>query len=125
MRRDTVACSQRNGRALSSPHARSDLGAGHTVIVPAITFLATASAPHLAGAEIVFADVDPETGLMRAEDLEAALARAPQKRADAVFPVHYAGQSCDMAADRRDRPRQDDEDRRRRGARPRHRLANR
>ncbi len=49
------------------------------------------------GAEIVFADVDPETGLMRAQDLEAALARAPQKRADAVFPVHYAGQSCDMA----------------------------
>ena len=67
------------------------------MIVPAITFLATASAPHLAGAEIVFADVDPESGLMRAEDLEAALARAPQKRADAVFPVHYAGQSCDMA----------------------------
>ena len=73
------------------------LGAGHTVIVPAITFVATASAPHLAGAEIVFADVDPETGLMRACDLEAALARAPHGRADAVFPVHYAGQSCDMA----------------------------
>jgi dTDP-4-amino-4,6-dideoxygalactose transaminase len=34
---------------------------------------------------------------MRACDLEAALARAPHGRADAVFPVHYAGQSCDMA----------------------------
>src|SRR5262249_15901631 len=36
--------------------------------------------------------------LMRACDLEEALARAPNKRADAVFPVHYAGQSCDMPA---------------------------
>jgi UDP-4-amino-4,6-dideoxy-N-acetyl-beta-L-altrosamine transaminase len=94
--RDTVACS--SGTAALYIAARAlGLGAGHTVIVPAITFLATASAPHLAGAEIVFADVDPESGLMRAQDLEAALARAPQNRADAVFPVHYAGQSCDMA----------------------------
>lgn len=94
--RDTVACS--NGTAALYIAARAlGIGAGHTVIVPAITFLATASAPHLAGAEIVFADVDPESGLMRAQDLEAALARAPQTRADAVFPVHYAGQSCDMA----------------------------
>jgi UDP-4-amino-4,6-dideoxy-N-acetyl-beta-L-altrosamine transaminase len=74
------------------------LGLGHTVVVPAITFLATASAPHLAGAEIIFADVDPESGLMRPQDLVAALTRAPDKRADAIFPVHYAGQSCDMAA---------------------------
>jgi dTDP-4-amino-4,6-dideoxygalactose transaminase len=35
---------------------------------------------------------------MRAADLEAALARAPNGRADAVFPVHFAGQSCDMPA---------------------------
>ena len=94
--RETVACS--NGTAALYLAARAlGIGAGHTVIVPAITFVATASAPHLAGAEIVFADVDPESGLMRAQDLEAALARAPQKHADAVFPVHYAGQSCDMA----------------------------
>ena len=95
--RETVACS--NGTSALYLAARAlGIGAGHTVIVPAITFVATASAPHLAGAEIVFADVDPESGLMRAQDLEAALARAPHKRADAVFPVHYAGQSCDMGA---------------------------
>jgi UDP-4-amino-4,6-dideoxy-N-acetyl-beta-L-altrosamine transaminase len=93
--RDTVACS--SGTAALYLAARAlGIGAGHTVIVPAITFVATASAPHLAGAEIVFADVDPETGLMRATDLESALARAPHGHADAVFPVHYAGQSCDM-----------------------------
>jgi UDP-4-amino-4,6-dideoxy-N-acetyl-beta-L-altrosamine transaminase len=95
--RETIACS--NGTSALYLAARAlGIGKGHTVIVPTITFVATASAPHLAGAEIVFADVDPETGLMRASDLEAAIARAPHKHVDAVFPVHYAGQNCDMAA---------------------------
>jgi UDP-4-amino-4,6-dideoxy-N-acetyl-beta-L-altrosamine transaminase len=95
--RAAIACS--NGTAALYMAARAlGLGKGHTIIVPAITFLATASAPHLLGAEIVFCDVDPKTGLMRACDLESALARCPNGRADAVFAVHYAGQSCDMSA---------------------------
>ncbi len=84
-----VVCA--NGTAALHMAARAlNLGPGTKIIVPAITFLATASAPHLNGAEIVFADVDPETGLMRPEDLEAAFARAG--RADAVFNVHLNGQ---------------------------------
>lgn len=91
-----VACS--SGTAALYMAARAlGLGPRHTVIVPAITFAATASAPHLLGARIVFSDVDPSTGLMRAQDLEEALRRCPAGLADAVFPVHYAGQSCDMA----------------------------
>lgn len=94
---EAIACS--SGTAALYMAARAlGLGLGHTIIVPAITFTATASAPHLLGAEVVFADVDPETGLMRASDLEAALARTPLRRADAVFPVHYAGQSCNIEA---------------------------
>src|SRR5215472_5823964 len=93
--REAIACS--NGTSALYIAARAlGLEPGDRVIVPAITFLATASAPHLAGAEIVFSDVDPESGLMRACDLEAALERAPDARA--VFPVHYAGQCCDMEA---------------------------
>jgi UDP-4-amino-4,6-dideoxy-N-acetyl-beta-L-altrosamine transaminase len=92
-----VACG--NGTAALYMAARAaGIGPGSTVIVPSNTFVATASAPHLAGAEIVFADVDPANGLMRACDLEEALTRCPDGRADAVFPVHYAGQLCDMAA---------------------------
>lgn len=80
-----------NGTAALHMAARAlNLGPGTKIIVPAITFLATASAPHLNGAEIIFADVDPDTGLMRPEDLEAALARAGH--ADAVFNVHLNGQ---------------------------------
>ncbi len=89
-----------NGTAALHMAARAlDLGPGTKVIVPSITFLATASAPHMNGADIVFADVDPETGLMRAEDLEAALARCG--RADAVFNVHLNGQ-CGALEDIRD-----------------------
>jgi len=78
------------------------VGAGDVAIVPSMTFLATASAPFLAGAEIVFADVDPDTGLMRPEDLQAATDEArrlfPSLRLAAAFVVHLNGQCADMPA---------------------------
>ena len=84
-----VVCA--NGTAALHMAARAlNLGPGTKIIVPSVTFLATASAPRLNGAEIVFADVDPETGLMRPQDLSSAIARAG--RADAVFNVHLNGQ---------------------------------
>ena len=73
------------------------LGEGDAVIVPAITFLATANAARYVGAEAIFADVDPATGLMGPEHLEAALARSGSLRPRAVFPVHLAGQCVDTA----------------------------
>lgn len=90
-----VVCA--NGTAALYMAARAlSLGPGAKVIVPSITFLATASAPHLAGADIVFADVDPESGLMRPEDLGDALARAGH--ADALFNVHLNGQCGEVEA---------------------------
>jgi UDP-4-amino-4,6-dideoxy-N-acetyl-beta-L-altrosamine transaminase len=80
-----------NGTAALHMAARAlGLGAGTKIIVPSVTFLATASAPHLNGAEIVFADIDPNTGLMTPETLSNAIARAG--KADAVFNVHLNGQ---------------------------------
>src|SRR6185503_2174006 len=46
------------------------IGPGDEVIVPAFTFVATASAVEMVGARPVLVDVDPDTGLM---DQEAAL----------------------------------------------------
>jgi len=84
-----VVCA--NGTAALHMAARAlDLGHGTKIVVPAITFLATASAPHMNGAEIVFADIDPATGLMTPETFRQALARAG--KADAVFNVHLNGQ---------------------------------
>jgi UDP-4-amino-4,6-dideoxy-N-acetyl-beta-L-altrosamine transaminase len=75
------------------------LGPGDAAIVPAITFAATANAARLAGAEVVFADVDGETGLMEGVHLERALAEAKHRglAPKMVLPVHLAGQSVDMA----------------------------
>lgn len=91
-----VACSNGTTALRLVSHALG-LGAGDAAIVPAITFLATANAPASLGARIVFADVDPTTGLMTAETFEEALAHAagPVK---AAFPVHLAGRPAPMEA---------------------------
>lgn len=76
------------------------LGPEHTVIVPTMTFAATANAPRLAGAEIEFADCDPNSGLMGLAQFEDALTRLRRsgRRASAVFPVDLAGQCSDLEA---------------------------
>lgn len=69
------------------------LGPGDAAVVPSLTFLATANAVRYTGAEVIFADVDPDTGLMTAETLREALGRVPRGLSvKAVFPVHLGGQ---------------------------------
>ncbi len=95
--RHAVACT--NGTAALHLAALAlGLGPGDAVVVPAITFLATANAVRFVGAEVVFADVDPATGLLGPDHLAEALDRAGLDRPRAVIPVHLAGQPCDMAA---------------------------
>ena len=74
------------------------IGPGDAVVVPSITFVATANVVCQVGAEVVFADVDPDTGLMGPKELEEALGRAGQRNVRAVFPVHLNGQPCNMPA---------------------------
>lgn len=90
-----VACSSGTS-ALHMALAGLGIGEGDVCIVPAITFLSTATAARLCNAEVVFADVDPVSGLMTADTLREALARAGG-RARGVLPVHLAGRSCAMA----------------------------
>ena len=73
------------------------IGPGDEVIVPAMTFIATANVVELLGATPVLVDVDPATLLMRAEDMTTAI--SPRTRA--VIPVHLYGQMCDIPAMRR------------------------
>ncbi|WP_417470017.1 UDP-4-amino-4,6-dideoxy-N-acetyl-beta-L-altrosamine transaminase [Maricaulis sp.] len=92
-----IACS--NGTtALHLALAGLDVGPGDVCIVPAITFMATANAAIYCGAEVVFADVDADTGLMTPATLRQAMSRAPDGRLRAVLPVHLAGQCEDLAA---------------------------
>ena len=69
---------------------------GEAVIVPSITFLATANCARYVGAEVVFADVDPESGLMTPQTLAEALPRLGGRRLRAVLPVHLRGDACDL-----------------------------
>jgi UDP-4-amino-4,6-dideoxy-N-acetyl-beta-L-altrosamine transaminase len=93
-----VACS--NGTAgLHMAAYAAGLGPGTSAVVPSLTFLATANCARYQGAEVVFADVDPDSGLLTPETLESALARARSTGAPpprAVLPVHLNGQTCDM-----------------------------
>lgn len=74
------------------------LKAGDQVIVPSVTFVATANAARYAGADVIFADVDPDTGLMRPSDLEATVKKSAPRRLKAVFNVHLGGQCEDLEA---------------------------
>ena len=73
-----------------------DVKPGDACIVPAITFLSTATAAQFCGADVVFADVDPESGLMTPDTMRSAIARAGAS-AKVVLPVHLGGRMCDMA----------------------------
>ena len=91
-----VACASGTA-ALHMAALALGLGPGDWAVVPAITFLATANAVRFTGADVIFCDVDPATGLMTADTFEAALAANPDKRVRAVLPVHLAGQPADPA----------------------------
>lgn len=93
---DTISCSSGTA-ALHLAYAALGLGPGDAVIVPSVTFVATANAVRLCGAEVIFADTDPVTGLMTVETAEDALNRALQGvTVRAIAPVHLNGQPCDM-----------------------------
>ncbi len=64
---------------------------GDEVIVPAVTFVATANAVVLQGGIPIFADVEPCTMLIDPADVEAKIT----SRTKAVVAVDYAGQPCD------------------------------
>src|SRR5580692_11677183 len=93
--RHAVACSSGTA-ALHLAMLALELKAGDVVIAPAITFAATANCARYEGAEVVFADVDPDTGLMTPQTLEPALAQLDGRRLAAVLPVHLAGSTVDL-----------------------------
>lgn len=70
-----------------------EIGPGDEVVVPANSFIATAEAVSLVGARPRFADVEPDTQLISAATLQAAL--TPGTRA--AIPVHLFGRTVEMA----------------------------
>ncbi len=67
------------------------IGPGDEVLVPAMTFVASANAVEHAGAKPVLIDPVPETGIIDLEAAEAAITPATR----AIMPVHLAGRPVD------------------------------
>lgn len=78
--------------ALQIALAAQGVGPGDEVIVPALTFVATANAVLMVGARPVFADIDAETLMLDPEDV----ARRITPRTRGAILVHYAGHPGDV-----------------------------
>lgn len=70
------------------------VGPGDEVLVPAMTFVASANAVEHTGATPVFVDCDPVTGLLDLAHAEAQIS----ERTRAIMPVHLAGRPVDLDA---------------------------
>ena len=78
--------------ALHCAYAAIDLRPGDEVITPPITFIATQATAALFGATIVFADIQPDTGNIDPQAVEAAI--TPRTRA--IVAVDFAGHPADL-----------------------------
>lgn len=90
-----VACSSGTAALHLAAHALG-IASGDTVLVPSLTFLATANAQRYMGADVAFCDSDPDSGLISVSSIEQTLDQ--QSNARAIFPVHLNGQCADMEA---------------------------
>lgn len=70
------------------------VGPGDEVIVPALTWIATAQAVSVLGATPVFVDVGEELPLINVHQLENAIT----SRTKAIVPVHLNGRPCEMGS---------------------------
>ena len=75
------------------------VGTGDRVWTSPNTFVASANCALYCGAQVEFIDIDPTTGNIAVEALSRQLetARTANRLPKVVIPVHFAGQSCDMA----------------------------
>lgn len=80
--------------ALHTAMYGAGINAGDEVIVPAMTFAASANAAVYLGAKPVFADVDPQTLLIDPKSVESLITA----KTKAIVTVDYAGQPCDYDA---------------------------
>jgi perosamine synthetase len=91
--KEAVAVSSGTAALHASVYA-AGIGPGDEVIVPPITFVATANCVVYQGGHPIFADVDPKTLLIDPTCVETKI--TPQTKA--IISVDYAGQPCDYDA---------------------------
>lgn len=80
--------------ALASALLSAGIGPGDDVIVPTRTYIATAHAVQLAGANVRLVDTLADTPQIDPSQIEAKITPATK----AIIPVHLNGRACDMSA---------------------------
>jgi len=88
-----VACSSGTA-ALHLAFASLGIGPGDEVLVPDVTYVATANAVSYTGASPVLVDVDADTWCISLQDAEQKVSAMTR----AILPVHLYGVPCDMGA---------------------------
>ncbi len=87
-------CVNSGTTALQLALSAADVSPGAEVIVPAYTFIATATAVIESGAVPVFVDIDDRTFNIDPQKVEHAIT----EKTEAIIPVHFAGRPADMDA---------------------------
>ena len=90
-----IACSS-GTTALHAMLQEGEIGRGDLVLTSPFTFIASANAIRLCGAEAVFSDIDPLTFNLDPESCRSALKIFPQIKA--ILLVHLYGHPCDIGA---------------------------
>ncbi|MFH1721664.1 MAG: DegT/DnrJ/EryC1/StrS family aminotransferase [Candidatus Altiarchaeota archaeon] len=92
-------CSVKHGLAVSNGTVALHLAlealgieSGDEVLIPSLTFIATANAVHYTGAKPVCVDSEPETWNLDVEDLRKKIT----SKTKAIVPVHLYGHPCEM-----------------------------
>ena len=84
----TTSCTQ----ALEMAAILAEIEPGDEVILPSYTFVSTANAFVLRGAQLVFVDIRPDTMNIDENLIEDAIT----EKTKVIVPVHYAGVACEM-----------------------------
>lgn len=85
-------CVNSGTTALDIALKSAGIGCGDEVLVPAYTFVASATAVLFTGAVPVFVDIDPETYNIDVNQIEQAIT----PKTAAIMPVHFGGRPADM-----------------------------
>ncbi|MFZ0035301.1 MAG: UDP-4-amino-4,6-dideoxy-N-acetyl-beta-L-altrosamine transaminase [Sedimentisphaerales bacterium] len=78
--------------ALHGAYFAANIGNGDEVIIPPITFLATANAALFLGGRTVFVDIEADTGNIDVRSVEPVIT----SKTKAIVPVHFAGHPAEM-----------------------------
>ena len=83
--------------ALHLIYSALGLKEGDALLTSPITFVATANAARMCNAQVVFADTDPNTGLLTPKTIEAAI-QSSKLKIKVITVVHLGGRLCELEA---------------------------